>query len=73
MEIRIDFSQPRFQPCDCCGWLDDLGGVQLVDNTGSRKVFCQQCTVDLVKVCLPRPTVGASYDSTVFRAVALAS
>jgi hypothetical protein len=55
MVLKIDFFQPRSQPCDLCGWLDDAGGVQLEDDTGARRVFCHQCTVDLVKACLGLP------------------
>ena len=60
MVLKIDFSQPRSQPCDLCGWMDDAGGVQLEDDTGSRRVFCHQCTLDLVKACLGLPHVIAA-------------
>jgi hypothetical protein len=55
MVLKIDFFQPRSEPCDLCGWLDDSGGVQLEDDAGVRRVFCHQCVVDLVKVCLGLP------------------
>ena len=52
MYIEIHL-QPRNVPCDRCGWLDALGGVQLVDDQRVSKVFCHQCTVDLIRQCLP--------------------
>ena len=55
MKITFDFSQALNQPCDLCSWLDDTGCVELEDNTGSRKLFCHQCCLDLVKACLPSP------------------
>jgi hypothetical protein len=60
MVLKIEFYQPRSQPCDRCGWLDDAGSVPLEDDTGVSRVFCQQCVVDLVKVCL-----GLPHDSAV--------
>ena len=52
MKIIIDFSV-HDAPCDLCGWLDDSGGVQLVDDQQVSKVVCHQCTLDLVRACLP--------------------
>jgi hypothetical protein len=52
MVLKLDLSHPQSQPCQRCGWMDDAGGVQLEDNTGTRRVFCHQCTVDLVRTCL---------------------
>jgi hypothetical protein len=55
MVLSIDLFKPVSQPCDLCGWLDDAGGVRLEDDSGARRVFCNQCTLDLVKACLGLP------------------
>jgi hypothetical protein len=55
MVLSIDLFKPVRQPCDLCRRLDDAGGVGIEDDTGARRVFCNQCTVNLVKACLGLP------------------
>lgn len=56
--ITIDF-RAREVPCALCGWLDDCGGVEFTDDQQVRKVFCRQCTIDLVRACLPDAPFGS--------------
>jgi hypothetical protein len=61
--VQITFNfQARDVPCDRCGWLDGLGGIEVEDVTRNRRVFCHQCVIDLVRVCLPNGRFG-SYDT----------
>ena len=62
MQITFDF-QARDEPCKRCGWLDSRGGIEVEDDTRTRKVFCHQCVIDLVRVCLPNGRFG-SYETT---------
>jgi hypothetical protein len=62
MKVTIMVSEACDVPCDHCGWLDGLGGVQLVDDQRVSKVLCHQCVIDLVRVCLPNGRFG-SYDT----------
>jgi hypothetical protein len=55
MVLSIVLFKPVSRPCDLCGRLDDAGGVGIEDDTGTRRVFCNQCTVNLVKACLGLP------------------
>jgi len=73
MKVTINFSEARDVPCDRCGWLDGLGGVELIDDQQVSKVFCHQCTVDLVRLCLPNGRFGSHETASAPVAVALAS
>ena len=53
MTLTIHLSEAHDMPCQLCGWLDSRGGVELEDDTGTRKVFCRHCTLELVRLCLP--------------------
>jgi hypothetical protein len=52
MIITIDF-RARAAPCALCGLLDGCGGVEFTDDQQVRKVLCRQCTIRLVRACLP--------------------
>jgi hypothetical protein len=73
MKITIDFSEARDVPCERCGWLDGLGGVQIVDDQQVSKVFCHQCTIDLVRLCLPNGRFLSNETTSAPMPVALAS
>jgi hypothetical protein len=60
MLIVIHLSHACDVPCDRCGWLDSLGGVELSDDTGTHKCFCHSCTLELLRKCLPVLPVSRS-------------
>jgi hypothetical protein len=53
MLIVINLSDAFAIPCQRCGWQDGLGGVELQDDSGTRKIFCRHCTLELVQKLLP--------------------
>jgi hypothetical protein len=72
MHITIQL-HARDVPCERCGWQDAQGGVQLVDDQRVSKVFCHECTVYLVRQCLPDGRYGSYEAPPAPTPVALAS
>jgi hypothetical protein len=71
IRLSIDTSEAHDVACDFCGWQDDAGGVRFVDDQEVSKVLCHQCTINLVRACLPDGR-SASYETIAPATAALA-
>ncbi len=52
-DALFDFSQAFDVPCDRCGWLGGLDGVQAVGDQQVSKMLYHQCVADLVRAGRP--------------------